>query len=85
MEEALELKNNMPKFMINCGFPIKGIVCSGEETPKSLSETNEVSIARYKWDTLTDKMKVTVPKISMGTKTKEGLLKIQSSSKMTTH
>ena len=27
MEEALELKNNMPKCMINCEFPIKGIVC----------------------------------------------------------
>ena len=56
--------------MMQHGMPIKALAWTGEEAPKELSEDGSINIAGYSWDPITDKMKVTIPKIFHGEKKK---------------
>merc|ERR1712239_65170 len=68
IEELEEVKQNMPEFMRQHGMPIKALAWTGEEAPKELSEDGSINIAGYSWDPVTDKMRVTIPKIFHGEK-----------------
>ena len=70
IEDLEEVKQKMPEFMKQHGMPIKALAWTGEEAPKELSEDGSMNIAGYSWDPMTDKMKVTIPKIFHGEKKK---------------
>ena len=63
-----ELKNNLPQFMREHGFPIKAMACSGEEAPEELSDKGMINTAGYTWDPLNDTMKIIFPKLFIGEK-----------------
>ena len=65
-----ELKNNLPQFMREHGFPIKAMACSGEEAPEELSDNGMINTAGYSWDPLNDTMKIMIPKLFIGEKKK---------------
>merc|ERR1711872_733119 len=65
-----EIKQEMPEFMKEHGMPIKALAWTGEEAPKELSEDGSINIAGYSWNPVTDKMKVSTPKIFHGEKKK---------------
>merc|ERR1712240_910932 len=65
-----EVKQKTPIFMENHGMAIKALAWAGEEAPKELSEDGTINIAGYSWNPLTDRMKVTTPKIFHGEKKK---------------
>ena len=70
-EEVEKIKANMPQFMKDHGFPIKGLACSGEPAPKELSEDGtSINIAGYQWEPLADEMKIMTPKLFIGKKKK---------------
>ena len=70
IEDLEEIKLEMPEFMKEHGMPIKALAWTGEEAPKELSEDGSINIAEYSWNPVTDKMKVTIPKIFHGEKKK---------------
>ena len=54
-KEVEIIKENMPKFMKDHGFLIKGLACSGEPAPKELSEDGiSINVAGYQWQPLAD-------------------------------
>merc|ERR1711873_86618 len=65
-----EVKQKMPSFIENHGMPIKALAWTGEEAPKELSEEGSINVAGYSWNPVTDKMRVTTPKIFHGEKKK---------------
>merc|ERR1712198_818873 len=65
-----EIKQKMQSFMENHGMAIKALAWTGEEAPKELSEDGTINIAGYSWNPVTDRMKVTTPKIFHGEKKK---------------
>ena len=65
-----EIKQKMPSFMENHGMAIKALAWTGEEAPKELSEDGTINIAGYSWNPVTDRMRVTTPKIFHGEKKK---------------
>merc|ERR1712240_930919 len=65
-----EIKQEMPDFMKEHGMPIKALAWTGEEAPKELSEDGTINIAGYSWNPVTDRMRVTTPKIFHGEKKK---------------
>ena len=69
-EDLEEIKQEMPSFMENHGMAIKALAWTGEEAPKELSEDGTINIAGYSWNPVTDRMKVTTPKIFHGEKKK---------------
>ena len=73
-EEVRELKDNLPKFMKEHGFPIKAMACSGEEVPDELSDKGMINTAGYSWNSLNDTMKIMVPKLFIGEKKKGGYI-----------
>ena len=70
IKDLEEIKQEMPEFMKEHGMPIKALAWTGEEAPKELSEDGTINIAGYSWDPVTDKMRVTTPKIFHGEKKK---------------
>ena len=69
-EELTILKQEMPKFMKKCGFPIKTIACTGERAPGELTETTSINVVGYKWKPHTDKTTIITPKLYIGEKEK---------------
>ena len=65
-----ELKDNLPQFMREHGFPIKAMACTGEEAPKELTDNGLINTAGYSWNPLEDTMKIMVPKLFIGEKKK---------------
>ena len=61
--ELEEIKEEMPKFMLNHGMPIKALAWTGGETPTELSADGMINTAGYSWDPKTDRMKIMIPKI----------------------
>ena len=49
LEELEEIKQEMPSFMSQHGFPIKALAWSGEETPEELSDNGLINTAGYSW------------------------------------
>ena len=70
VQDLEEIKQKMPSFMENHGMAIKALAWTGEEAPKELSEDGTINIAGYSWNPVTDRMKVTTPKIFHGEKKK---------------
>ena len=46
-EEVKELKDKLPQFMREHGFPIKAMACSGEEAPEELADKGMINTAGY--------------------------------------
>ena len=65
-----EVKQKMPSFMENHGMAIKALAWTGEEAPRELSEDGTINVAGYSWNPVTDRMKITTPKIFHGEKKK---------------
>ena len=69
-EEVQELKENLPQFMKEHGFPIKAMACSGEEAHEELSDQGMINTAGYSWNSREDTMKMIIPKLFIGEKKK---------------
>ena len=69
-KEVEEIKEHMPQFMKEHGFPIKALACSGKPAPKELSDGTMINVASYQWEPQADKMKIMTPKIFTGKKNK---------------
>ena len=70
LEELEEVKQEMPSFMSQHGFPIKALAWSGENAPEELSDNGLINTAGYSWEPKTDTMKIMTPKIFHGEKKK---------------
>merc|ERR1711893_234545 len=70
IKDLEEIKQEMPEFMRKHGMPIKALAWTGEEAPKELSEDGSINVAGYSWNPVTDRMRVTTPKIFHGEKKK---------------
>ena len=70
VEELKEIKEKMPEFMHEHGFPIKALACTGETAPQELSDTRFINTDGYNWEPSTDKLKIMTPKLFLGDKKK---------------
>ena len=70
IDDLNEIKQMMPEFMTNHGMAIKALAWTGEEAPRELSEDGTINVAGYSWNPVTDRMKITTPKIFHGEKKK---------------
>ena len=43
IEELKEIRENMPEFMHEHGFPIKALACTGEKAPQELSDNGFIN------------------------------------------
>ena len=69
-DDLEEIKQMMPDFMASHGMAIKALAWTGEEAPKELLEDGTINVAGYSWNPVTDRMKITTPKIFHGEKKK---------------
>ena len=69
-KEVEEIKEHMPRFMREHGFPINALACSDEAAPRELSESTMINVAGYHWEPHTDQMKIMTPTIFVGKKKK---------------
>ena len=82
LEELEEVKQEMPNFMSEHGFPIKALAWSGEDAPEELTDNGFINRAGYSWEPKSDTMKIMTPKIFHGEKKKEDLQKTHNSLKV---
>ena len=47
VQELKEIKEHMPQFMQEHGFPTKALACTGEAAPQELSDTGFINTAGY--------------------------------------
>ena len=69
-ERLKEIKEKMPEFMREHGFPIKALACTGDTAPQELSDIGFINTAGYSWEPSTDKLKIMTPKLFLGDKKK---------------
>ena len=70
LEELEEIKQEMPRFMSEYGFPIKALAWSGEDAPEELTDNGFINTTGYIWEPKSDTMKIMTPKIFHGEKKK---------------
>ena len=70
LEELNKIKEKMPEFMREHGFPIKTLAWTGETAPQELTDNGLINTAGYSWEPKTDKLKIMTPKIFHGEKKK---------------
>ena len=69
-EELEEVKQEMPSFMSQHGFPIKALAWSGENAPEELTDNGLINTAGYSWEPKSDKLKIMTLKNYHGEKKK---------------
>ena len=70
-KEVEAIKEHMPRFMREHGFPINALACSDEAAPRELSESTMINVAGYHCEPHTDQMKIMTPTIFIGNKKKD--------------
>ena len=70
LEELKEIKEEMPDFMKEHGFPIKSLAWTGENAPEEVTDNGLINTAGYSWEPKTDRLKIMTPKIFHGEKKK---------------
>ena len=70
LEELKEIKEKIPEFMREHGFPIKTIAWTGETARQEVTDSGPINTAGHSWEPKTDKLKNMTSKIFHGEKKK---------------
>ena len=62
-EKMIKLKNNLKKFMLERGFPIKGFALTGNKPDPLLSPEDHLLVGGWHWLPETDNMRLNIPVI----------------------